>query len=176
MRPVVLTLGAAGVTPWVPVNYIQNGFLLGMSGEMTSGGGLTWAIQYTMDDLGQEFRPVSISRSTTTATVTDPDHRLSVGDSIIVAGTGSSNLDGTYAVASIVDANSYTYTVANTGAAAGGVNSKLKSLRVLTHATLTDQTASAAGSLAYPVRAVRGAVTAYTSGKIDFTFLQGADS
>lgn len=41
-----------------------------------------------------------------------------------------------------------------------------------THATLTGQTASADGNYAFPVRAIRVNITAYTAGSVTWTFVQ----
>jgi len=79
----------------------------------------TAQVDGTLSDLGNKI-PVTISRSTTTATVTFPTanpHTLGgTSDYIVISGTGSSNLDGTFVVASVTNDTVLTYTVANTGA------------------------------------------------------------
>jgi hypothetical protein len=155
---VSVTLAATGVSPWIPVNRYQVPFGVSLFGLPSSGASVTWKVQHTADRLDSDAeRPISISRAGTVATVTDPAHGLSVGDSVIIMGSGSSNLDGTQAVASIVDANTYTYTVVNTGATASATGTRGKNLRVFDHATLTGQTARAAVRLSATV--VSGTVT-----------------
>jgi hypothetical protein len=170
---VSVTLAATGVSPWIPVNRYQVPFGVSLFGLPSSGASVTWKVQHTADRLDSDAeRPISISRAGTVATVTDPAHGLSVGDSVIIMGSGSSNLDGTQAVASIVDANTYTYTVVNTGATASATGTRGKNLRVFDHATLTGQTARADGNYAFPVTAVRLSATV-VSGTVTLEILQG---
>lgn len=172
MRPVSVVLGAAGNSPWIPINYLQVPNNIGFAVTLSSGASLTYTVQHTFDDVSIDaLRLVSISRTTTTATVTDPDHGLSVGDSIMIRDTGSSNLDGTYSVASVVDANTYTYTVANTGATAA--TGKVKSFRVFNHEDVASKTDRQDGNYAFPVRAIRLNISTYASGKATLTILQG---
>lgn len=166
MRPIrVGPLSANGNSVWIPVNRLQPQFKVSVFGLPSSGAVLTWKVQHTPDDLSVDAeRQVSIARAGTVATVTDTAHGLSVGDSIIVMGSGSTNLDGTYDVATVVDANSYTYTVANTGATASASGTRAKYLRVFDHATLVGQTGRADGNYAFPVSAVRFVISGYASG------------
>lgn len=82
----------------------------------------TAQVDGTLSDLGNLI-PVTISRSTTTATVTFPSvnpHTLGgTKDYVVITGTGNSNLDGTYPVASVTNDTVLTYTVANSGASTG---------------------------------------------------------
>jgi hypothetical protein len=72
----------------------------------------------------------SITRSGTTATVTQIAHGYSVTDKIIVAGANESAYNGTFAVASIVDADTYTYTVTGspTTPATGTITTRRKNI------------------------------------------------
>jgi hypothetical protein len=171
MRPQQTSLAAAGNSPWLNCNWLQNSFGVSLAGIPTSGANLTWKVQHTFDLFSQTARPVTISRTTTVATVTDTDHRLSVGDSIVVVNSGSTNLDGTYDIATVIDANSYTYTVANSGIASA--SAQLKSFRVFDHATLVAKTARADGNYAFPPEGYRLVITAYVSGKCDLIAHQG---
>lgn len=177
MRPILVTLAPAAapaVTAWIPVNYLQVDFAISLAGIISSGASLTWQIQHTFDDPGpQGLVDVKITRAATVATVVHPNHHASVGDSIVVIEAGDANLNGTYDIASIVDANTYTYTVANTGATADIGCSKLNLLRVFTHASLTGQTGRADGNYAFPIQALRGRVTVWASGTLDLLVLQG---
>jgi len=176
MRPVTQRLAAAGATPWVTVNYLQNAFTVGLAVSLSSGAVLTAAVQYTLDD-PQDAHSVSLSQTLLVVTVTDKGalgtgHGLSVGDSVVVSGSSISGANGTFAVASVVDANPYTYASAVSQSATDGF-AKAAGVRVFTHATLTGLSARAAGSLSVPVQAVRFAITAFTSGFIDGTVVQG---
>lgn len=174
MRPVSVTLGAAGNTPWIPINYEQVPQCVGFAVVLSSGASLTYSVQHTFDDLAPSSRRrVQISRATTTATVTDPDHGLSVGDSVIITGSGSTALDGTFAVASVVDANSYTYTCANSGAAAAADGTYVLNLRVFNHEDVVTKTDRQDGNYAFPPRAIRLNISTYASGKATLLILQG---
>jgi hypothetical protein len=191
MRPVVLTQGAAGPSIWCTVNQLQNAFGIGLGAAITSGASLTYTVQHTFDDPGAR-RLVSVSRSGTTATVVDNDHRLSVNDAVLITGSGSAVLDsaantfGTAAqaasglipwdVASVVDANTYTYTVANSGPTTDQGNTFVYSARVWPHSTMAAQTGRSDGNYQYNVQAIRVRVTTWVSGKVDLTILQGMGS
>ncbi len=56
----------------------------------------------------------SITRSSNTATVTITSHGYAVGDTVVISGASESDYNGTYTVATVPDANTFTYTVANT--------------------------------------------------------------
>jgi hypothetical protein len=190
MRAVILSVGAAGSSPWCPVNQLQNAFGIGLGAAVTSGASLTYTVQHTFDDPGpQGRRLVSVSRSGTVATVVDNDHRLSVNDAVLITGTGSAVLDSPantfgssyqpatglipWDVASVIDANTYTYTVANSGPTTDQGNTNVYSARVYPHSTMANLTARADGNYQYNVQAIRLRVTAWVSGKVDLTILQG---
>ncbi len=169
------TLGAAGNAPWLPVNRLQVPPVIDLAVTLTATVNLTYKAQYTCDPLHNDaWRYVSISRTTTTATVTDVAHQLASGDSVFVRGTQDSNLDRlTAAEVTVTGVDTYTYVVANSGAAAGGNYAQVLPLRVFDHATMTGQTAKMNASIAFPVTAVRLVITAYTSGKATLTVTQG---
>lgn len=170
MRPVAVSLSAAGASPWVPVAYNQNSFALGLGVVLTSGANLTYSVDHTFDELAP-VTPISISRTTTTATVTHLAHGMTSNDSAIISGTQSSNLDGQQTV-TVVDANTYTYTVLNSGStAAVGFAA---SARVFTHVTLAGLTTRTDGNYAFPVRAVRLRNSAYVSGTSTLIVLSGS--
>lgn len=174
MKPVKLTQAALGNSAWAPLNQVQAEFGVSIGCAVTSGASLTYKIQHTFDDPGPDGRrAISVSRAATVATVIDNDHRLSVGDSLVITGTGSTVMDGTFDVATVVDANTYTYTVVNSGPTVDQTNTFLNSFRVYTHATIVGQTGRVDGNYAFPVQAVRLVVTVFVSGKVDAIFLQG---
>lgn len=99
MKPIVLTQSALGNSAWAPLNQVQAEFGVGLGASITSGAVLTYKVQHTFDDPGPDRRHlVSVSRAAAVATVVDADHRLSVGDSVTITGTGNSVMDGVFDV------------------------------------------------------------------------------
>lgn len=172
MRPVTLQQAALGFTQWIPTNRLQWYTNVGIAVSISSGASLTYTVQYTMDDFSQKYQNFTISRTTTVATVTQTNHGLSVGDWISVT-NAPVPLQGFFEVASVVDANNFTYTVSNSGAVAALGTSVLQKARVFSHATLAAQIASAAGTMFFPVMAIRLKNTVYASGFADIVLLQG---
>ncbi len=172
MRPQVTQLSAAGNGPWEPVNRQQTAFAIGLGVFLSSGATLTYSIQHTFDDPTLNY-PITISRSGTTATVIMQQHLLSVGDSVVIVNSGDSNLDGTHEVATVVDANTFTYTVANTGATVSAPQAVATPYRVYNHASLVNQTVRADGNYAFPIQAFRLIVSSYTSGTVTAIAIQG---
>lgn len=172
MRPMYADVSAAGASPWVRVNYLAKFFGIGCFYLPAPGAVLTCKVQHS-PDTPSEFHPlISLVRAGTVATVVDTDHGLSVGDCAIIQGSGSSNLDGERAVASVVDANSYTYTVANSGALTSYPGVRATNLRVFDHATMTAMTTRTDGNYAFPPQLIRLFCTAFTGGKARLELLQ----
>jgi hypothetical protein len=85
--------------------------------------------------------------SSNTGTVTAPNHGLTVGNLVTVEGATDSDLDGTYSVQSVVDANTFTITTANvTDATYDG-----STLRIYTTAPRTSDAVWAIERLVYNV-------------------------
>lgn len=192
MRPVKVTLNVAGYSQWIPIDYIESWFGVGVAVILSEDGNLTYSVQHTFDS--ETINPqnpmdmVTISRTTTVATVTDNGprgigHGLTTGDNIIISGSGSSVLDSPkpafgqgdvgWNVASTPSPTTYTYTVANSGPAADAGNTFVARRRVFTHSTLNALTVRQSGSYNYPVRAIRLRVSAYSAGFVDMVVLQG---
>lgn len=172
MRPIKLTASAAGTTRWVPIDYRQNAFGVALGCIVTSGASLTYTVQHTFDS-PYDMVPFYATRSTTTVTATITDHQLTAGDTLLVIGAGAP-MDGRYIVASVVDANNVTYTVANSGVTASAPGATVNLTRAFNNAVIVAQTAAKDANYAFPVRAIRLNVTAYTSGKVTLTILQGS--
>lgn len=193
-------MNAAGYSPWILIDYTEAWFGVGVYVVLSEDGNLTYTVQYSADfDVIQPglggTRKVTISRTGTTATVTDLGpyglgHGLTTGDSVIIKGSGSSTLDSITQIAgqggafnsgdiglniaSTPSPTTYTYTVANSGPTADNGNAYVSRFRVFPHGTLAALTARGAGTINYPVRAVRLYVSAYTAGYADMTVLQGS--
>ena len=176
MRPINMRLAAAGATPWAPINRLQTSYQVALGVMLSSGAVLTYSVQYTMDDFQdplnttQEF---TASRTTTVLTITKVNHGLSVGDYVKTWNLGA-GLDTEGSVASVVDANNFTVTVANSGATSQVPQvGSLQTARLFNHSTMKALTASSSGDFSSPPVACRMIITAYTSGFADFTAIQG---
>lgn len=174
----LLSMAAAGNSNWLPVNYWQKPFQVTVAASITAGAVLTYTVQHTSDD-PQNARPItSLTRAGTVATVVDPDHRLSTGDSLTLQNSGDPNLDVTSVDVTVVDANTYTYVVANTGilVPAAPWNVRVVTLRAYPHsdAALVGASTRKEGALTTPVQAVRLIVPTFTSGKVDLEVIQGS--
>ena len=197
MRPVKVYMNAAGYSQWVPIDYIESWFGVGVSVIPSYNATVSYSVQYhynpeVIDPARSPQNKISISRSTTTATVTDygPQglgHGLTAGDSVIIKGSGSAALDsqkpqfgnGDLGITVTPTAyNTYTYTCANSGPAADGGNAYVARQRIYTHSTLVTQSTRQNGTFNYPVRGVRLYLISITGANsyIDMTVLQGSSA
>lgn len=168
--PIKVTQSAAGRTAWIPLDTLKDHFVCTVACVCSSNISATYSVEYSMDQPNYAV-PCSISRSTTTATLALPNHGLTTSDSIIVSGSGDSNLDGTYQVASVPDQNSVTYTVADTGATTS-ITAKVAVMRVFTSTGIAGSTANDIEDLQNPRTAVRLNITAYTAGYVTMIVVQ----
>jgi len=198
MRPIRITVTAVGNSQWIPLDYMQNAFAVALAiiPWSTVTGTPSFTVQHTFDDLAaqtpQSNYQVTISRSGTTATVTDlgPDglgHGMSTNDNVIIYGSGSTNLDtpktavttenGDLGADITVTGNTtYTYTVANSGPTTA--SAFVRRMRVFNNDDTRLVTASTRvdGNYAFPPRACRLKVITMAAGAVDFLILQGAPS
>lgn len=172
MKTTSVTVSAAGVSSWIPLDTCRLPFNVGFGCTIAYDSTLTYSVQYTFDDLAKE-QTCTISRSTTTATATVLGHGLTVGDSVVVKNSGATNLDGTRIVVSVPSADTFTYTVSNSGATASVLGCTAVVLRVFDHPDIDDETTATNGNLAFPCTAMRLIVTAYTDGAVTLTVAQG---
>lgn len=172
MKTTSVTVGAAGVSSWIPLDTNRLPFNVGFGCTIAYDSTLTYSAQYTFDNLGNQ-QTCTISRSTTTATATVKSHGLTVGDSVLVLNSGDSNLDGTRVVVSVTGADTFTYTVSNTGLTASVLGCTAIVMRVFDHPEIDDETTATNGNLAFPCTAIRLIVTAYTDGSVTMTVAQG---
>lgn len=176
-----------GSSLWIPVDYLENNFAIGLAGIPSSNFSGTWSVQHTFDDVGPDGkRPVQLNQAATVITVTGDlgqqyvgsgyqlnlGHGLSVGDSVVLD-SALPTLSGSFPVASIVSQTSYTLTsLVNQAAADPGA--RAATLRAFPHATLVAQTGRLDGNYAFPIRACRLTVTALTAGYVDLILLQSS--
>jgi len=104
------------------------------------------------------MRPTNVTVSSATTSATIPvdwkQNPISITLSCVVNGGGTLTYKAQYTTDDIYDP-----TVTPTW---------------IDHATITGATANAVGNIAFPVRAVRLNVTAYTSGSVTMTIIQGS--
>jgi len=168
-------LASAADGEWISVPHtgLQGSFGIGVGCGLSTSANLTYSVEYTMDD-PQLKQDVSITRSTTTATITFTaggtayNHGLITGDSITVAGSGDSNLDGTYSFTRTSD-TAGTYTVADTGISSA--KAKCVTMKVFTATDFSSLTVAAQGGFVLPVTAVRSTISSYTAGQLTVNFV-----
>lgn len=179
MRPVNVWLNSATFSPWVPIDYYESGFGIGLGFNVSSGATLTASVQHTFDDTVVEQRPAVATQSGTTITVVDygsnkalGNHGLSVGDWVSLQGS-QVGVDNFYPVASVVSATSYTLTSTITQTVTLGAGLKVSTANVYNHATLAGISTRQDGNYAFPPMAVRLIITSYTSGVASLSIRQG---
>ena len=182
MQQTQVTVGSATTSAWIPLNtkkpYFGTALFVGLTGTVN----LTYSVQHAVPtNTNGQLHPVSgndagvltkLTRSTTTATLIWPDHGMTTSDSLVVQGAGGT-MDGTYTVASVVDADTLTYTVTNSGATTAKDGFQVMLLKVFNHDTLAAKTTADDGNYAFPVPFCRLNVTAYTSGKATLVVVSG---
>lgn len=185
MRTTVSVSGAPGNSAWVPLSYYQNPFSVSLeySPTVDAAGPPVGSVQHTFDNPQVTRQPTSITRSGTTATVIDPGHGLLTGDCLMVFASGDPNLNtiiGVGADVTVVDKDTYTYVVANTGITKAFPTANIVTLRIKDHAQLGTGGTSVPGAsrldgnYAFPVWAVRLKMSALSAGRADLTVTQGA--
>ena len=175
--PIKVTVaGGAGISPWIPLDYLQRPFNVALFVSLSATSDGTDTVEYTPDtpNSTKGNTVASLTRSGTVATLTMTQaHGLNVGDSVLTFNTGDANLDGTHQVASVTSPTALTYTVANTGLTAQAGYAQAVLMRVFPHSFLAAQTARGAGNFAFPCWAVRLNVTAGTTGNVTLEVIQG---
>lgn len=182
MQQTQVTVGSATFSPWIPLNTKKATFGTALFVGLTGTVSLTYSVQHAVPTNTEGGHiPVSgnqagvlskLTRVTTTATLVWPDHGMTTSDSIMVEGAGGS-LDGTFAIAGITDANTLTYTVADSGVTVANPEFRVMLLKVFNHDTLAAQTTAQDGNYQFPVPFVRLNVTTYASGKATLVVVSG---
>lgn len=168
MKSKTVTLSAVENSAWIPVDYRQNPFSVGLAVDFDSAAaGITYEVQHTLDNPGKKVTPSSISRAGTTVTVNfSSPHGVNVNDSIVVEGSGIDGADGVFSVATVPSTTQLTYTTTVSGAATGNVDTRVVLLRVYAHEFLTAKTTPDDGNYAFPITAIRLNVSARTAGSV----------
>lgn len=176
MRPVTYTLSAAGVGPWVPLDYLSTPFNVGIGVTLSAdAAGVTYDVEHTFDDLFDRLQISAISRVAAVGTIVFyQEHLLVVGDWVGVDAFGAPFDTELGVVASVVDPFTITYAVPNSGplSVAPASFGRVRKARVFDHEFLVAQAASADGNYAFPCRAARLNVTAIGAGDVSFTVVQ----
>jgi hypothetical protein len=174
MRTTMTPLGATGAGPWVPIDTEQTAFGVGYIVSVQGGSTLTFKTQHGWSaPTDQGITPVSLTRSSTTATLTMPNpFSPKVGDSLVIAGAGAP-FDGTFDIASVTNSTTVTYTVANSGATAAPAAGVIVSvIRTADDPVVTGKTATTEGNLAFPCSHLRLNLTAWSAGAAIMTLFQ----
>lgn len=198
MRSPYLTLSAVGATPWVPIDWTQPAFSLGVGVVLSEDAALTYTVQHTFDPLGVDYAmPVKLARAAGVVTATVPyQHGLSAGDSFNIWSSGSSQMDSqpaaiqpgppwtsggnqvvAWAPASVPSTTTLTYAVTNAGPTADNGTAKIQILRVFPHPILTALAVRQYGNYAnQPITAVRLILITCSAGFAQLEVIQGIDS
>ena len=169
MKPQKQTLSAVGSTDWLPVDWRGDQYGIGVGANVSSGGALTYSVEYTFDN-PYDTVAVDIARVTTVATVTFAvAHGKSVGDSITVTETREDNLAGTFAIATVPSDLTLTYTVSNTGSAAESAQAAV--FTVFADTNFSAISASANALINTPVSMIRTSISAFTSGNLTTNYI-----
>lgn len=116
MLEVKSVVAAAAVGDWIPLNRRSFG-TVGFTVSPDTGAGGTYAVNFTESPIQTGIKKTPYTRSTTTLTVNLVAHGLATTDDAVIM--DHPNLNGVYRVASVVDADNITITVADSGPAAG---------------------------------------------------------
>lgn len=169
MRPQRVRVTAAGFSTWVFLDHRKRNFKAALAFIVSSGASLTGKVQHTLDPI-REPTYVSLTRSTTTVTLTKTNHGLTAGDYIYVEGAGAP-FDGEFEVATVASSSTITYTVANSGLTASTGRATL--CRVFDHDLMTSMTSNTDGNYDFPPQACRLNLTSFSSGYADLVVMQG---
>ena len=95
MRPQVISITGTGTTAWIPLDYKQNPFNIGLG--IVVNGTITYDIEHTFDDVfAQDTTPTAFKHSSLTAQTTNKDGNYAFPIRAIrinnTAGTGTTTL------------------------------------------------------------------------------------
>ena len=167
MLPKRITVTYGTVGKWIPVDRRSYGTIGFTVHPHTSSAG-TYSVQFTESEI-QKGRKCNVSRSTTTLTINYQSHGLTTSDDVILYGSYAGDYNARYAVASVVDANNITVTVADAG------TSTIAYVIPVIVDTLTDFSGVSgllSGNIFASVTAIRLNATSVTTANIDLVFNQ----
>ena len=193
MRPIQVAVGATGASPWIAVDYQSAPFGIGgrvaLGGTTgSSGATATFSVQHAFCQMSQPQSDVTLSRTTTTATLTfrtiteggvttaGQSHGLSTGDAVRVEGVGAP-FDGCYDVATVPSPTQVTYTVANSGLSSNALGStNVWRMYVGNNPNVSGATGSTDFNYGFAPNYIRLNVTAWTAGTAVMVVNQGTQS
>ena len=167
-------VAGTGNSPIALVNHRQQSFSVTARVTVPSTETATYSVYESLDDPETQLI-CTLSRTGTTATLTYTNHGLNVSDWVLVRDQGSV-FDGLFQVASVVDANNITYTVANSGATAGTSFANFAPIRTIVPTALSAKTATAENTWTAPIRVLIMKISAHSvgTGSLVFEVLQGS--
>lgn len=177
----IVRVTANGNSPWIPVSVRAGTFGVAMGVIPSSNAALVYNVQHTFDpnkhvELSAGNAGGTMSQTGTTVTVNLLNHGMTAGDSLNVIKTGFPDVDADQTVATVVNQNQYTFTVAGTRTITFNALVSILQRRIFPHATLAAGTTRADGNYAFPPTAIRLNVTSLTAGYVDLWVVQGSDA
>jgi hypothetical protein len=178
MRPIVMTLGAAGNTTWRRIDNHKTYFAIGLGATLDATANLTYTVQHSFDDPNADI-VCNFTQATNVVTVTFPSaHGLTTSDSVILSQSLTNHpgqavpasFDGTYAVTSVTSPTVITVTVSPVQTASGVILAS--PMRVFNHASMAAKTTRSDGNYAFPIMAIRLNVSAFSTGSVTVTAIQ----
>jgi hypothetical protein len=112
--------GTLAVSPWIVLNTYMWDYNVGFRTLPAAAATGTYSIQETLSNF-ETFTQCPFTRSTTTLTITFTAHGLTTSDGVVLSGSSWDQPGYTFPVASVVDANTITVAVANSGPSSGTV-------------------------------------------------------
>lgn len=175
------TTTTGAVTPWHFLDWRQNPFAVSFSIDQS--GTAAHVVEYGYSNL--VAKDAVATNSTTTTTITLPNHGLITGDSVIIsrawwangtnADTEATTRNGTFA-ATRVDANSFTITGTTNDGTAFKYPLQVMIVKTMVHDSYSSPaTANSDGNLAFSVQACRVRVTTGGAGWLTFNVSQGSN-
>ncbi len=113
MRLKRFTVAAGAKSPWIPLNrrsWGEVGFMV----SPQNGALGTYNVEVTENDI-QFGEKATLSRVTTVLTIVLPNHGLTTVDGVFIVRTNNNDYSGFFEVATIVDLNTITVTVPDSG-------------------------------------------------------------
>lgn len=171
-----IAVSGTGNSGLLTVDYRQRPFNLTARVTVPSTETATYSVYESLDDPEAQVLATA-SRTTTVATVTSTNHALNVADWVLVRDQGSV-FSGLFQVASVTDKNTFTYTVANSGATASSAFFNYAPIRSIVPSAFSAKTATVESTWVAPIRCLIMLISAHSvgTGVLMFEVLQGPSS